>query len=229
MAYGPRHARPTRGPQEDSVPRLRQVPRAEAPEGIVTAMYDFIFGDRDPVAEPGLINGTTGDWWTTAALSPQLLQHSVDGFLYYRSTERELPPDLRELAQTRVGWARQSRFVFSQHCKASRDNGVAEEKIAAIPSWTTSDVFSPVERAVLAWTDALVLEGGRASDATFAALAEHLSDVAIIELTYIATMYDMHAVMTKALRLELDDVDDRMTEVVGPGIAMSLRPDAPVD
>ena len=209
--------------------RVAQVPRDQAPEGIVTAMYDFIFGDRDPVADPGLVNGTTGDWWTTAALVPALLQHSVDGFIFYRSPDRELPPNLRELAQTRVGWARGSRFVFSQHCKASRDNGVSEEKIAAIPAWTTSDVYEPAERAVLAWTDALVYDGGRASDATFAALKEHLSDVAIMELTYIATMYDMHAVMTKALRLELDDRDDPVTEVTGPGIARSLAPDAEVE
>ncbi len=210
-------------------PRVRQVPRDEAPEGIVTTMYDFMFGDRDPVAEPGLVNGTTGDWWTTAALVPDLLQHSVDGFLFYRSPDRELPPNLRELAQTRVGWARGSRFVFSQHCKASRDNGVAESKIAAIPSWTTSDAYDPAERAVLAWTDALVYDGGRASDATFAVLKEHLSDVAIMELTYIATMYDMHAVMAKALRLELDDREDPITEVTGPGIARSLAPHAEIE
>ena len=211
------------------MPRLSQVPRDAAPEGIVTVMYDFIFGDRDPVAEPGLSNGTTGDWWTVVAQSPELLEHCVTGFAFYRSDARELPADLRELSQTRVGWARQSRFVYSQHVKASRDNGVAEEKIAAIASWESSDVYTPAERAVLAWTDALVLHGGRASDATFAALAEHLSEVAILELTYIACWYDLHAVMSKALRLELDDVDDRMTELTGPGIARSLRPDAPTD
>ena len=210
-------------------PRVRQVPRAEAPEGIVTTMYDFMFGDRDPVTEPGLVNGTTGDWWTTAALVPELLQHSVDGFIFYRSPDRELPPNLRELAQTRVGWARGSRFVFSQHCKASRDNGVSEAKIAAIPGWATSNAYDPAERAVLAWTDALVYDGGRASDATFAALQEHLSDVAIMELTYITTMYDMHAVMAKALRLELDDRDDPITEVTGPGVARSLAPDAEIE
>ena len=66
----------------------------------------------------------------------------------------------------------------------------------------------------------------RASDAAFAALREHLSELAVLELTYIATWYDLHAVMSKALRLELDDVDDRMTEVTGPGITRSLRPDA---
>ncbi|MCU1358610.1 MAG: hypothetical protein JWM89_4028 [Acidimicrobiales bacterium] len=206
--------------------RLTPVPRADAAEGIVTTMYDFIFGDRDPVAEPGLSNGTPGDWWTVFAQSPELMAHCVSGFAFYRSDERELPKELRELAQTRTGWAKESRFVYSQHCKASRDNGVPEEKIAAIASWQTSDVFTSAERAVLAWTDALVLQGGRASDETFAALREHLSELAILELTYITCWYDLHAVMSKALRLELDDVEDRMTELTGPGITRSLRPDA---
>lgn len=211
------------------MPRLSQVPRSEAPEGIVTVMYDFLFGDRDPVAEPGLNNGTPGNWWTVVAQSPELLEHCVTGFAFYRSEARELPKELRELAQTRVGWARQSRFVFSQHVKASRDNGVPEEKIQAIPSWETSELFDPAERAVLAWTDALVLHGGRASDETFAALRAHLSELAILELTYITCWYDLHAVMSKALRLELDDVDDRITELTGPGITRSLLPDAVPD
>ncbi len=208
------------------MPRITPLPRAEAPEGIVTTMYDFMFGDRDPVAEPGLPNGTTGDWWTVVARSPELLEHCVGGFLYYRSPHRELPPDLRELAQLRVGWARASRFVFSQHCKASRDNGVAEEKIQAITAWETAEVYTPAERAVLAWTDILVLQGGRASDAAFDALRAHLSEVAIVELTYITCWYDAHAVMSKALKLELDTMDDPITEVTGPGITRSLEPDA---
>jgi alkylhydroperoxidase family enzyme len=210
------------------MPRLRQVPRAEAPDGIVTTMYDFIFGTgRDPVADPGLPNGTPGDWWTVFAQSPELLEHCVSGFAFYQSPKRELPKDLRELAQTRAGWARGSRFVYSQHCKTSRDNGVAEEKIAAITAWEVSDVFTPAERAVLAWTDALVLHGGRASDELFAALHEHLSDLAILELTYITCWYDLHAVMSKALRLELDTAPDPCVEETGPGITTGLFADAP--
>ena len=50
--------------------------------------------------------------------------------------------------------------------------------------------------------------------------------MAILELTYIACWYDLHAVMSKALRLELDDVDEPITEVTGPGITRSLKPDA---
>ncbi|MCB0976038.1 MAG: carboxymuconolactone decarboxylase family protein [Acidimicrobiales bacterium] len=205
------------------MPRLSQVSRADAEPGIVTTMYDFIFGDRDPVAEPGLHNGTPGNWWTVVAQSPELMAHCVSGFQFYRGN-RDLPVVLRELAQLRVGWARESRFVFSQHTKACRDNGVSEDKIQAIKAWQTSDVYTPAERAVLAWVDALVLQGGRASDETFEALREHLSELAVLELTYIACWYDLHAVMSKALRLELDDVDDRITELTGPGITSSLRP-----
>ena len=35
------------------MPRLHQVPRSEARAEIVTVMYDMLFDDRDPVAEPG--------------------------------------------------------------------------------------------------------------------------------------------------------------------------------
>ena len=83
----------------------------------------------------------------------------------------------------------------------------------AIPSWPTADCFSPVERAVLAYTDALVLSDGRVSDATFAALQVELSDEEILELTYTVSLYQMQAVMSRALRLESDDRDDPIIEL----------------
>jgi alkylhydroperoxidase family enzyme len=204
------------------MPRLRQVSRSEASADIVVAMYDHLFGpDRDPVAEPGAGNGTPGDWWTVLALVPDVLEHAVRGFRLYRSPRRVLPAGLRELGQTRAGWARGSRFVFSQHCKSCRALGMSEEKIAAIPSWSTSAEFDETERVVLAYTDDLVLGGGRVPDATFEALRRHLSDEQILELTYITAMYDMHAVISRALRTEYDDCEEPVAEVggadTGPG------------
>jgi alkylhydroperoxidase family enzyme len=200
------------------VPRLRQVPRAEAPPD-VQQVFDLLFGGRDPVAEPGTATGTRGDWWTTFALVPDVFRHCVAGFAFYRSKARKLDPRLRELGQLRAGFACGSQFVYSQHCKAARDVGLAEEKIAAVPAWATAAVFSPAERAVLAYTDALVLELGRVQDGTFAALAQHLSDEEILELTYVVGLYFMHAVMTRALRLEYDDVPERIVEVPAPADA----------
>ncbi len=199
------------------MPRLRQVPRDESNAPIVTVMYDMLFGpDRDPVAEPGTATGTTGDWWPVFALVPDVLEHCVQGFGLYQSPKRLLDPQLRELGQTRVGWARGSQFVFSQHCKSCRAIGIPEEKIAAIPAWQVAECFGPVERALLAYTDALVYDGGRVADDVFAALQSHLSDEEILEFTYITALYEMHATMSRALRTEFDDRPEPIVEVVGP-------------
>jgi len=198
------------------MPRLREVRRSETTDPLTLQMYDHLFGDRDPVEQPGTETGTPGDWWTVFALVPDVLRHSVQGFGLYRSPARLLDPVLRELGQTRAGWARGSQFVFSQHCKSCRALGMSEEMIAAIPAWSTSEVFSPVQRAVLAYTDCLVYDGGRVPDAVFDALKAHLSDEEILELTYITAMYEMHATMTRALRLEFDDRDEPIVEVAAP-------------
>lgn len=197
------------------MPRLRQVPRSEA-DPLAIKMYDMLFGTRDPVTEPGTATGTPGNWWTVFALVPDCLKHAVDGFRFYRDPARKLNPQLRELGQTRAGYCRGSQFVFSQHCKSCRSVGLAEEKIDAIPHWQVSGCFSELERGVLAYTDALVLEGGRVSDAIFDVLKAHLSDEEILELTYITAMYEMHAVMSRALKLEYDEVDERVREIPGP-------------
>jgi alkylhydroperoxidase family enzyme len=198
------------------MPRLRQVSRSEAQSKVVLESYDRLFGERDPVAEPGTATGTPGDWWTVFALVPDVLRHAVQGFRLYQSPDRLLDPRLRELGQTRAGWARGSQFVFSQHCKSCRAAGMPEEKIAAIPYWSVSTVFSPVERAVLTLTDALVLSGGRVADEVFDELKQHLSDEEILELCYITTMYEMHAVLSRVLRVEYDNQDDPIVEIAAP-------------
>lgn len=197
------------------MPRLRQVGRDEAPEPI-QRMYSFLFGDRDPVEEPGTDTGTPGNWWTVFALVPDCFEHAVAGFRFYRSPKRELDPALRELAQARAGYDRGSQFVFSQHCKAMRHLGFTEAQIEAVPHWPAADCFDEQQRLVLAYTDCLVLEGGRTPDGLFDALTQHLSDREILELTYITCMYEMHATICRALRLEYDDVAERVTEIPAP-------------
>ncbi|QIQ87033.1 carboxymuconolactone decarboxylase family protein [Erythrobacter sp.] len=198
------------------MPRLREVPKAEAEEKTVLPLYAMLFGERDPVAEPGTATGTPGDWWTVFANSPATLKHAAQGFAYYRSPERKLDPVLRELGQTWAGWATGSQFVFSQHCKSLRGLAVPEEKIEAIPTWQTSDVFSAKERLVLAYADRLVCHAGRVPDDLFAQVKAEFSDEEILELTYITCLYQMHAVMSRALRTEFDDRDDPITEVPAP-------------
>ncbi|MEU8319128.1 carboxymuconolactone decarboxylase family protein [Nonomuraea sp. NPDC048881] len=192
------------------MPRLRRVPPEEVTDPVVRFFHDRLLSPDGT----GTATGSPGDWWTVFALDPKIFRHCVKGFQIYR--ESRLDPVLRELGQTRAGWARQSQFVYSQHCKQLRALGVSEEKVRAVASWQVSDRFGELERAVLAYTDGLVLDGGRVHDEVFAVLRAHLPDEQILELTYIVCLYEMHATMARALRLEFDDRPDPITEVPAP-------------
>ena len=133
------------------MPRLKQTGRAEA-DDFAKTIYSMLFGDRDPVEQPGTATGTPGNWWTVFATVPDAFKHTTEGFQFYRSPNRKLDPKLRELGQTRAGFAVGSQFVFSQHCKACRDVGVSDDQIEALPHWQVADCFSDIERAVLAYT-----------------------------------------------------------------------------
>jgi len=195
--------------------RLRQVTKAEAsPE--VRAIYQEFFGARDPVAEPGTATGTPGDYWTTFALVPDLMVQARDCLLGMLGPGRQLDPQLRELAILRTGIVGDSRFEYSQHMKVARTVNIPEAKLAAIKGWTTSGLFSPAERAVMAATDEL-LSRNLVEDATFAELQRHLSDPQILELFYAIGLWRMHGLITRALHLEYDtDTTERMQEVPAP-------------
>ncbi|HEY7916444.1 MAG TPA: carboxymuconolactone decarboxylase family protein [Acidimicrobiales bacterium] len=203
------------------------MPKSEVTSPVVSSLYDFLFEGRDPVSEPGTWTGSPGDWWTVFALVPDVFDHAVKGFALYQSPERVLDPVLRELGQIRAGWAAGSQFVFSQHCKSLRDLGVDEEKIQAIPSWSAATCFDDTERVVLAYTDCLVYEHGRVPDELFDSLRSRLGDEAVLELTYITSLYFQHAVMSRALRTEFDDRNDPVVEVPGPVGASALHPGRP--
>ncbi|MDO8434084.1 MAG: carboxymuconolactone decarboxylase family protein [Candidatus Binatus sp.] len=203
--------------------RVREVGLAEAtPE--TRKIYQQIFGDRDPVAEPGTTTGTRGDYWTTLALVPDIFKLSTEIVWGLLAPGRKLDPVLRELAILRNAIVGDCKFEYSQHHKVSRMIGMPEEKLAAIKNWTTSSAYSPAERAVMAATDELI---GRnlVEDATFAELKRHLSDEQIVELFYVITTYRMHGMMLRALHLEFDnDTTLRMQEVPAPGEALIKLP-----
>jgi alkylhydroperoxidase family enzyme len=201
------------------MPRLRQIPRSEAAPSVLKH-YDRLFGERDPVKNPGTATGTPGNWWTTFALVPPIFEHATAQFgmfgMFSDKTVSKLDPKLREIAILRTGYVVGSRFVYSQHCKAGRRVGLTEEQIASIAQWSLAEAYSPVQRAALAYTDCLILERGRVPDALFETLRTQLSDEDILELTYHVLSYNLHATCCKALRLEYDDVPERISEVPVP-------------
>ncbi|HEV8064147.1 MAG TPA: carboxymuconolactone decarboxylase family protein [Acidimicrobiales bacterium] len=199
------------------MPLLREVRREEADSPVVLSFYDRIFGpDRDPVAQPGTSTGTPGNWWTVMANVPDILDYATRGFAMMGDPARELPGRIKELGRLRAAWDVQSQFVFSQHCKAGRSLGLTEEEIEGVPSWELADCYSDKERAFLAFTDSLVLQHGRVAPELAARLTGLASDTEILEFTYSTLTYVLHAIMCRALRLEYDDVDERIVEIAAP-------------
>jgi alkylhydroperoxidase family enzyme len=94
--------------------------------------------------------------------------------------------------------------------------GVSEEKIAAVPHWAVSDVFDDKERAVLAYADCLTSGMGRTPEAVIDKLKTFWNDEQILEFTYITCLYGMHAIMTRALKMEFDDRPEPIVEIAAP-------------
>lgn len=190
--------------------RITPQDRAGATPAIAAA-YDRAFGkDRDPIKEPGTATGTPGDWYTTWGRVPGILA----AFSAFRGST--LDSKLNEIALMRTGYVRQSQFVFSQHCKAARVMGVEEAKVLDIPYWQVSDAYTPLERAILAYVDGMVLEGGRVHDKVFEALRAGLSEEEILMLSYSISMYVLHATTCRALRMEYDNIPERIVEIPRP-------------
>lgn len=190
--------------------RITPLSREGAPDDIL-AYYDRVFGEgRDPAKEPGTSTGTPGDWWTTWAHAPEILN------FFHSYTYTIVPQPLRSLALMRTGYVCQSQFVFSQHSKGARLGGLSEEKIEAVPYWEISDVFSAQERALLAYCDAYALRHGRVHDRLFAAMMEHFGKDQTLQLTYFINLYVLHSQTGRALRMEYDDVPERVAEIPSP-------------
>ncbi len=83
------------------MPRLRQVPRSAAPPEVL-AFYNRLFGDRDPVSEPGTATGTPGNWWSVFALVPYIFEHATNHFgmfgMFAQESISKIDGKVRELA-----------------------------------------------------------------------------------------------------------------------------------
>lgn len=190
--------------------RISPIGRSEASDEVLN-IYDKVFGEgRDPVGDPGTATGTPGDWYTTWARTPDIL--AVFGAV----KDPRIAPELKSLAIMRTGYICRSQFVFSQHCKVARVNGVDEAKIRDIPYWTISNAYSTLERQILAFTDAMNFENGRVHSKLFERLKKGLSEEQILSLAYFINLYALHARTCQAFRMEYDNVPERVVEIPKP-------------
>ncbi|NGO64673.1 carboxymuconolactone decarboxylase family protein [Rhizobium daejeonense] len=75
-------------------------------------------------------------------------------------------------------------YCVDMHVKESRHDGLSEQWINLMSVWRESPIYTPRERALLGWVDAVTnIAGTGAPDAEFQALREHFSETEISNIT----------------------------------------------
>ncbi|HCL66776.1 MAG TPA: alkylhydroperoxidase [Rhizobium sp.] len=75
-------------------------------------------------------------------------------------------------------------YCVDMHVKESRHDGLSEQWINMMSVWRESPLYTPRERALLGWVDAVTsIAGTGAPDADFDALKAHFDDTEIANIT----------------------------------------------
>ena len=169
---------------------------------------------RLPFFDLDAVTGTLGD--TLRARPPlnlyKVLPHApevAEGFLALGGAilrKSSLPPALRELVILRVGALCDASYEIHQHRRVARSVGVPDEKIEAALADPASPLFDAGERAVLAFTDAVVRQV-KAPEPLYAALAAHCSAQEQMELVVTIGFYMLVSRLLENLELEVEDED----------------------
>jgi alkylhydroperoxidase family enzyme len=118
----------------------------------------------------GLPEGGT-DWDRLAGLCPEPFA-ALSGLV--GAAWAACDPVLLELARLRTATLLGSTAELERRSARARRAGLAEAKVAELPAWPTSPLFTARERACLALTEQFVMDANGVTDALVAGVTEHL-------------------------------------------------------
>lgn len=99
-----------------------------------------------------------------------------------------IEPSLALLIEIRASQINGCANCLHMHTADARKAGESEERIYLLDAWRESAMYTPRERAALAWTEALTnIVQTRAPDADYEALKPHFSEAQIVYLTVLIT------------------------------------------
>ncbi|PQA73507.1 carboxymuconolactone decarboxylase family protein [Brucella oryzae] len=115
-------------------------------------------------------------------LAPKIMQAMIA--LEKAVSEAGLEYSLYELIRIRASQINGCAYCIHMHTRDARKAGETEERLYLVAAWRESPLFTPRERAALAWTEALtLLAQTRAPDEDFEALKAHFTDEEIVKLS----------------------------------------------
>ncbi len=113
----------------------------------------------------------------------------------------KLGDNLTELASLAVasqigcGWCMDFGYYVS------RTNGMPVAKLEQVSQWRTSDVYTPLERKVLEYAEAMTATPPEVTDEMVAGLRDDLDDAQLVELTEIISVENLRSRTNSALGL----------------------------
>ncbi len=116
------------------------------------------------------------------AATPQLM----DAFIKYARQVEEagLEKSLLELVKIRASQVNGCAICLHMHAEEARRQGESEDRILMLSAWEETGLYTPRERAALAWTEALTrLTETRAPDEAYDAVKAEFSDEDLVKLT----------------------------------------------
>lgn len=93
-----------------------------------------------------------------------------------------IDPQLAQLLRLRVAQMNPCSYCLILHNKAAHDQGISAEKVAHLPSWRESRMYSEAERCALAYCEALTIYELRSFATAHGALTSHFKEKAIAEI-----------------------------------------------
>jgi AhpD family alkylhydroperoxidase len=116
--------------------------------------------------------------------SPELFKKYLDFSMALKSSAIET--SIQDLVEIRASQLNGCGFCVDMHVKQAKIHGERELRVHHLPIWRESTLFSPRERAALAWTEALTKLGGHGvPDDIYERVRTQLSEKELSDLTFL--------------------------------------------
>lgn len=92
---------------------------------------------------------------------------------------------------------------------AAHSAGQSVDRVREVPRWRESEVFTPLERAVLGYAEAMTATPPEVTDEQVAYLSEQLGVPAVVELTMMVAVKNQRSRLNAAMGLRSQGFSDR--------------------
>jgi alkylhydroperoxidase family enzyme len=114
----------------------------------------------------------------------------------------QLDPNLKSFAHMAVAAMVGCSWCLDVNYFMTHNDGLDEAKASEVPRWRESTVFTPLERDVMEYAEAMTETPPRVTDELFARLLENLGAPAMVELTTVVGFANMSTRGNTAMGIE---------------------------